>query len=222
MASTAARIWHAVNVVITGGSLVVQTWLVLIGSVDVNSGASTDTLRLPSRLTNLFSYFTIQSNILVLIAAVRLLIDPDLADGRRSGIWWRVVRVTGLLGIVITGVVYAVVLRPLMAPTGIHAAVNAGLHYLTPPLAFVGWLIFGPRPRISWRVVGLSLIWPIGWLVYTLIRGAVTGWYPYPFLDVSTIGAAATSRNLAVIVAIAFLLLLIMKAADRLPTAPHK
>jgi hypothetical protein len=27
------------------------------------------------------------------------------------------------------------------------------------------------------------LAFPVLWLVYTLIRGAVTDWYPYPFLD---------------------------------------
>lgn len=218
MTSIAARIWHAVNIVITGVSLIVQTWLVIRGSVDVNSGSSTATVPLGTRLVNLFSYFTIQSNILVLIAAVRLLIDPDLSRGSSNGAWWRVVRLTGLLGIVITGLVYVTVLRPLASPTGIHAALNAGLHYITPPVALVGWLIFGPRPRISWRILLLAMIWPVGWIIYTLIRGAITGWYPYPFLDVAAIGAAATVRNLAVIIVLAVLLLLIMKAADRLPS----
>ncbi|SDT29120.1 Pr6Pr family membrane protein [Microlunatus soli] len=220
MASTAARIWHAVNVLITGASLIAQTWLVLIGSVDVNSGASTAGLPLSSRLVNLFSFFTIQSNILVLVAAIRLLIDPDLGRGRGNGAWWQVIRLTGLLGIVITGIVYVTVLRPLMDPTGIHAAVNAGLHYITPPVALIGWLIFGPRPRIGWRTLLLSMVWPIAWIVYTLIRGAITDWYPYPFLDVAVIGAAATARNLAVIVVLAVLLLLIMKVVDRLPMLP--
>jgi hypothetical protein len=212
--------WHGVNVLVTGASLIVQTWLVLVGSTDVNSGASTAASPLSTRLVNLFSYFTIQSNILVLIAAIRLLIDPSLSAGptarRRTG--WQVVRLTGLLGIFVTGVVYVIVLRPLSHPTGIYAAVNAGLHYVTPLLAVLGWLLLGPRPRIGWRVFWSALIWPIAWLVYTMIRGAITGWYPYPFLEVPTIGVGATARNLAVITIMAILVLLIMKAADRLPS----
>ncbi|QDP97434.1 hypothetical protein FOE78_17255 [Microlunatus elymi] len=206
--------WHWLLVLVTGASLITQTVLVIIGGIDVNSGAATATLPLGTRLVNLFSFFTIQSNILVLAGAIRLLIDPRL-----RGLGWQVLRLDGLLGIVITGLVYVTVLRPLMQPTGIHAFVNAGLHYLAPPLAFVGWLIFGPRPRISWRVLIVSLCWPISWIVYTLIRGAITGWYPYPFLDAGSLGWPIALRNIGVIVLIALVILMIMKAIDRLRIA---
>ncbi|HEY9290797.1 MAG TPA: Pr6Pr family membrane protein [Microlunatus sp.] len=212
--SIAATGWNAVLVVIIGASLITQTVLVIIGGVDVNSGAGTAALPLGTRLVNLFSFFTIQSNILVLIGAIRLLIDPGL-----RGTSWRVVRLDGQLGIVITGLVYVIVLRPLSNPTGIHFWVNAGLHYVAPPAAFLGWLILGPRPRISWRVLILSLGWPVAWIVYTLIRGVITNWYPYPFLDAGTLGWPIALRNIGVIVLIALALLMIMKALDRLPTA---
>ncbi len=29
----------------------------------------------------------------------------------------------------------------------------------------------------------LWLTFPSAWLLYTLVRGPVAGWYPYPFLD---------------------------------------
>jgi hypothetical protein len=57
-----------------------------------------------------------------------------------------------------------------------------------PVLAVTGWLIFGPRPRVTLRVVLLSLIWPAAWLGYTLVRGGLTGWYPYPFLNLQQRG----------------------------------
>ena len=208
----AMRLWHAVTALIVGAALVVQIWLVIIGSTDVNAVTGTQPNPLPVRLTNTFSYFTIQSNILVLISAIRLLIDPTL-----RGFWWRVVRLDGLLGIVITGVVYVTVLRPLASPTGIYAAVNAGLHYLPPPLVLFGWLIFGPRPRIAGRVLAGALIWPLAWIVYTLVRGAFTSWYPYPFMDVGALGYPVALRNIAVVIVIAVLLAVIMKLIDRLP-----
>ncbi len=55
----------------------------------------------------------------------------------------------------------------------------------------LGWLLFGPRPRIDLRAIGWSLLWPAGWLVYTLVVGAVRGWYPYPFLNPRSQGVGA-------------------------------
>ncbi|MBA3782369.1 MAG: Pr6Pr family membrane protein [Nocardioides sp.] len=31
--------------------------------------------------------------------------------------------------------------------------------------------------------------------MFTLIRGAITGWYPYPFIDASDLGAGRTTVN---------------------------
>jgi hypothetical protein len=207
--------WHAVTAVVVAASLVAQVWLVIAGGTNVNSGADTTPVPLPDRLGNLFSYFTIQSNILVLIGSVWLLVDPFLRGPRRLG--GQTVRLTGLLGITITGLVYVVVLRPLGHPTGIAAWVNAGLHYLAPPLAMVGWLLFGPRPRVSWRVIWLSLIWPVAWVLYTLMRGAATGWYPYPFIDVDELGLPVVLRNLGFVLLLAAVILALLKTGDRMP-----
>jgi hypothetical protein len=32
------------------------------------------------------------------------------------------------------------------------------------------------------------LVYPLAWFAYTLIRGSVADWYPYPFVDVSRHG----------------------------------
>lgn len=205
-------VWHATTVAVVGASLIAQTWLVIIGGTDVNSVTNPVRLPLPIRLVNLFSYFTIQSNVLVLITAIRLLVDLDL-----TGTVWRVLRLDALLGILITGLVYLVALAPLTDPSGIHAWINAGLHYLAPLLAPIGWLLFGPRPRIPGRVVLLALIWPLAWIAYTLLRGAATGWYPYPFLDVADLGLPVALRNIGVVVVVALIIIMLLKLGDRLP-----
>jgi hypothetical protein len=45
------------------------------------------------------------------------------------------------------------------------------------------------------RVAWLSLLFPVAWLAFTLIRGAVIHWYPYPFIDVVTIGYGKAILN---------------------------
>src|SRR4051812_9628024 len=64
-------------------------------------------------LVNTFSYFTIQSNVLVLVTASILTVRPNIAgDG------WRVLRLAALVGITVTGLVYAAVLAPYVHLTG--------------------------------------------------------------------------------------------------------
>lgn len=124
------------------------------------------------------SYFTTQSNVLVLATALTLIVRPD-----RDGPVWRVVRLNALAGITITGLVHWFLLRPPVAPVGVLWLSDALVHVFVPLFAVVGWLIFGPRPRLSLRVILRALLYPLAWLGYTLIIGAVTHWYPYFFLD---------------------------------------
>ena len=43
------------------------------------------------------------------------------------------------------------------------------------------------------------LVYPIAWVVYSLVRGAIVDWYPYPFLDVETLGYAEVLLTCAVL-----------------------
>jgi TRAP-type C4-dicarboxylate transport system permease small subunit len=37
--------------------------------------------------------------------------------------------------------------------------------------------------RIAWSTLWLAVSFPLIWVGVTLLRGAATGWYPYPFLE---------------------------------------
>ena len=47
------------------------------------------------------------------------------------------------------------------------------------------------------------LLYPIGYFAYSLVRGALTASYSYPFIDVSTIGYRQAMTN-ALLVLLAF------------------
>jgi hypothetical protein len=172
---TWARRWHVLTAVVAIGALVLQLVLVLQGGRVLDEHTRPD---LPIRLGRLISYFTIQSNLLVAITATQLARNPA-----RDGRGWRVVRLAAIAGITITGVVHFVLLRPLLDLDGADYVADKLLHMVVPVVAVVGWSLFGPRPRISRRDAGLTLIWPFAWLAETLVVGAASGWYPYPFLD---------------------------------------
>ncbi len=60
------------------------------------------------------------------------------------------------------------------------------------PVAFVlYWLVFWTGGTLHWSRVPFWLVYPLVYLGYSLVHGAMTGWYPYLFLDA---GASATAE----------------------------
>jgi len=60
------------------------------------------------------------------------------------------------------------------------------MHVWFPIYIALDWLLAPGRPRLRWSALGVVVSYPLAWLAFTLIRGAVDGWYPYPFLDPAT------------------------------------
>ena len=86
------------------------------------------------------------------------------ANASRDGRWWRVMRLDGLDGLIGIAVTYSSVLAGLHDLTGWDKATDVALHYISPVAAVLGWLVFGPRPRIDVTTIWLALIWPVAWL----------------------------------------------------------
>jgi hypothetical protein len=63
-----------------------------------------------------------------------------------------------------------------------------------------------PKSRITLQQVWLWLIYPLIYLVYTLDRGAVVGFYPYPFLDPDRAGGTGAVVVYCIAIFIVFLL----------------
>lgn len=126
---------------------------------------------------NFFSYFTIQSN---LIGVAALLLPFAWAREQRP-LWVDWVRGAATVYLTVTFVVVIVLLQNV--DVGLQLAwVDFTLHKVTPVLLFVDWLLdpplwITPRAALAW------LAYPLVWLAYTMLRGPIAGWYPYPFLD---------------------------------------
>lgn len=206
----AARLWFGAIAIIVAIALIIQIVLIFTGGQDVNSGSTGQGESLGTRFVRLFSFFTIQSNLFVLGTSIVLAFNI-LKDGPV----WRVLRLDALLGIIITGLVYDTVLAQLVHPTGWALAATIGFHYISPWATLVGWLLFGPRPRMSWGTCLAAFLWPVLWLVYTFINGAVTGWYPYPFLNVTLIGYADSIRNCLIVLAIGVVIAVVLTLLDK-------
>jgi hypothetical protein len=212
------RFWNLVLVLVVTATVVAQLVLLVGGGQDVNTTTAAAPVPLATKLLRFFSYFTVQSNLLVLAAAITLVIRPD-----RDGVFWRVLHLDALLGIAVTGVVFATLLSDLVQFSGIGTWINAGFHQVSPVLALAGWLLFGPRPRIDARTIRWAFVWPVAWLAYTMVHGAITGWYPYPFLNADKLGYAQVGVTLVIILAAALAAAFALRAIEcRLPPSPAR
>ena len=149
-------------------------------------------------LVNMVFFFTIESNIILMVTCALLALRLT-----GWGATFAAFRTAGLLGIVLTGIVYHAVLKDLVDLHGWAAVCDYILHTADPVLAAVGWLVFGPRGYAYRRAVLLATLFPLLYIVVTLVRGPVVSWYPYPFVDVITHGYPTVAFN-CVLVAVLF------------------
>jgi uncharacterized membrane protein len=202
-----ARALHAVTAVVALAALVLQLVQVVKGSVvlvDAHPPGLVD------RLLRFVAYFTIQSNVLVLVTAAQLARDPA-----RDGRWWRVVRTAAISGIGVTGLVHWFLLRKLLDLHGADYVADRLLHLVVPILAVLGWLVLGPRPRSGWGECLRAALWPVGWLVVVLAQAGATGWYPYPFLDHATHGWGRVLVVCVGILVLFFAIFAVLREVDR-------
>lgn len=219
MGEQAARVWHATIATVLVVALLLQLWIAVQVSPTPPAHAVGTLAGAPvgNRIVRVFSFFTIQSNVLCCVTSARLALSPA-HDGRL----WRTARLASLFGITLTGLVYVTVLARTHDPNGwMEAFTNGVFHYIVPVMMVLGWLLFGPRPRIDGRTIAVAFGWPVAWVVYTLIHGAVTKWYPYPFTDVPTHGYAVVLFNSVLVVVVLLLVTALFWLGDRrLPSRP--
>ena len=146
-----------------------------------------------NRALNVFAFFTIQSNIIVGVTSLLLAVNPE-----RSSTLFATFRLTGVVAITVTFVVFHVALSRLLRLDSWAQAANQLQHTIVPVLAVVGWLAYGPRGLTAARIARLTVIFPLGYLIFTIIRGPLASdWYPYPFVDVQQLGYARAAVNSA-------------------------
>ena len=133
---------------------------------------------------NFFSYFTILSNMIAVAVLLWVAFTPEAKLGETSR---DLIRGAPVLYLAVTGVVFALLLSDQPLVTVPFS--NTVLHKLMPVVMVVDWILDPPQTSISFRQATFWwLIYPVVWLIYTMIRGAIIGWYPYPFMNPSVMG----------------------------------
>ena len=136
-------------------------------------------------------YFTVLTNILVALTLGSAALRGEVTARRVTAV---------TLAIVLVALVYHPFLSGLRDLEGLALMADHGLHSAVPALALLWWLAFAPKD-VTLRDLPFWMIWPAAYAVYALTRGALTGFWAYPFLDADALGWLVVARNVAALIA---------------------
>ncbi len=185
--------------------MAIAGWFALIGQfylIIISKQASVSEI-----IVRYFTFFTILTNILIAVGCTVLLLKPGSGWGR---FFAKNTTLTALtVNIIIVGATYNIILRWLWNPQGLQYVVDELLHLIIPLLFIIFWLVFVPKGGLKWSNIFLWTLYPIAYLVVILIRGALSGYYPYPFVDVTKLGYPQALLNSGGI-AVAFIVIALL------------
>jgi hypothetical protein len=196
MGMTHQRLFAAAIAIIGWAALALQLSLTL--GIVIGQGRS-----VWAGLWLFLGYFTVLTNIMVAVSMSFVALDRWPGGPRPSAS----ALTTVALAITIVGVIYHLLLSgrvPDLSSLGWVA--DRTMHYLVPVLSLAFWVIYVPKSSFTFTDPFLWIVYPLGYLVYAMVRGSLDGWYPYFFIDVGVIGYAKSMLNAAVLSAVVLII----------------
>src|ERR1700753_1652308 len=166
------KTYAAAGAVVSWLALGLQFYLILENRV----------VSVPETILRYFSFFTILTNILVALTYTAIVFD------RMKKLTQPVMLTATTVYIVIVGIIYNTILRFLWEPAGLALVVDESLHTVIPLSFLVFWIGFVPKSGLRWVHAFQWLVYPAAYVLYVIVLGALTAYYPYPFADAGQLG----------------------------------
>jgi len=140
-----------------------------------------------------FAFFSVLTNLLIAFALTFPLHWPESLPGRFFG-HARVV--TGIAAsAVLVSLAYNLLLRQLWNPHGAQLIAEVVMHDVAPIAFLVYWWLRVPRASVRCGDIVPMAVYPVAYFFYAMLRGAESGFYPYPFFNVAHLGYARVLVN---------------------------
>jgi hypothetical protein len=203
MQKRSTRIIALIGAVIGWFAVIAQLYLIITNRV----------VSVPGTLFRFFSYFTIDTNILVALCFTFISLQNKSSLGK---LFSKPTTITALtVYIIVVGIVYNTILRLTWNPQGLQMVVDEILHSVIPVLFILFWVIFVPTEGLKYKQAFSWLIYPLLYMLYAVIHGAITNFYPYIFVDVTRHGYGKVLSNAGLILFAIFVLSLILIATGK-------
>jgi hypothetical protein len=174
-------------------TLALLGWAALILGYARFTGAMSEGLSLAETTVRFFSFFTIQANVLVALVLTAFAIK----SGPEEWLVHPFVRSAVAAYIVMVGIASATVLRPIAPLQDAMSFASIVMHDLMPVAYLLFWMTCVRKAGLRWYDPLLWLIYPVFYLGFVFVRGKMSGFYPYPFIDARTLGYAGVAANTA-------------------------
>lgn len=184
-------------------AILITTWIALILQLYLNTGS----------IANFFSFFTILSNLMV-----ALNLSASFIPGKNifKEMCEKITVKTAIaLYILVVGLIYNSVLRATWQPHGLQLVADNLLHVVVPFSYVMYWIVSVPKAALSWTGALKWGIFPLAYLIYSILRGSMISWYPYPFLNVDTLGYKQVILNSFFILLVFVFLAVLFVLGDR-------
>ena len=146
---------------------------------------------------SVFFFFTVQSNIFIMLMALIFLINEVVVLITNKGFINQTllhIKYVATIAITITFIVFFTMLAPLMGVDYLLSFNNFSLHAIVPILAIVDFFLFDKDIKLTYKSSLLATISPICYVIFVYI-GAIFKlkysenlYYPYFFLNIDTNG----------------------------------
>ncbi len=176
-------------------------WLAVIGqSILIIINRQAEVLE---TIIRFFSYFTILTNILVALYFTSQIFYLKTFKFLKNDS--ALTAITAF--ILIVGLVYQVVLRWIWQPTGFQMIIDELLHSVNPVYVLVYWFLYVNASNLKPRNLFAWLLYPFIYFIFIMIRGHFSGFYPYPFIEVASIGYLKVFNNFLLLSLVALILM---------------
>jgi hypothetical protein len=164
-----------------------------------------------------FSFFTMQINVLIVVCTL----VPALAPMSRASEFLSrpQVRTAVASYSAVVAIIYFVLLRNLGHDYGLERLADRLLHYVTPALFLIDWLVWVRKGQVRLSDLGTYLIYPTLYCAWTFLYGAITRWYPYPFFNAARHGYAQAIADFVGVACVVIAITLLFLVVDRVLAA---
>jgi len=170
-------------------------------------------------VTRFLSYFTILTNLLVTIYFTIICLSK-----KKNTAIHKPGTLTALAAfMVFVGLAYHILLRHVWDPKGLVMILDETHHTVVPIATILFWWLYEQKSVVTFKSLSYWVIYPIAYLVWISIRGYLSSFYPYYFIDANTLGIQTAFLNsFGLLVIIILFLILFYGLNKRFKTKTNK
>ncbi len=142
----------------------------------------------------LFSYFTIQTNILV-VSWYLLALAYSKSD-KKPFLLGSKIKGALTLYITVTCIVFAALIHAKWNPQGMQLLIACITHYVTPVFFIIDWYMTEERGTYKWYFPVYWVIYPLFYLIYALLFNHFTGVALYHFINLKKLEITSLAFNI--------------------------